>query len=90
MEITYRKVEGNEDQWFATIKPIALCSRAIKSSSREGDLVVDLFGGSGSTLMACEQLKRRCKMMELDPINCDNIIERWEKFTGRKAVKVNG
>ena len=83
-------VEGNEDQWFATIKPIALCSRAIKSSSREGDLVVDLFGGSGSTLIACEQLKRRCKMMELDPINCDNIIERWERFTGRKAVKVNG
>lgn len=69
----------------ATPKPIALCSRAILSSSREEENVLDLFGGSGSTLMACEQLDRNCYMMELDPHYVDVIIQRWEKFTGCKA-----
>ena len=73
----------------ATPKPIALCSRAIKSSSREGESVLDMFGGSGSTLIACEQLNRRCYMMELDPHYCDVIIARWEKLTGEKAVLIN-
>ena len=73
----------------ATPKPIALCSRAIKSSSREGETVLDLFGGSGSTLIACEQLGRRCYMMELAPRFCDVIIKRWESFTGKKAVKLH-
>ena len=73
----------------ATPKPIALCSRAIKSSSREGEIVLDVFGGSGSTLIACEQLNRRCYMCELDPKYCDVIVDRFEKFTGEKAVKVN-
>ena len=72
----------------ATPKPIALCSRAIKSSSREGEIVLDVFGGSGSTLIACEQLNRTCYMMELDPRYCDVIIDRWEQFTGQKAVKI--
>ena len=72
----------------ATPKPIALCSRAIKSSSREGEIVLDVFGGSGSTLIACEQLNRKCYMAELDPKYCDVIIQRWEDFTGRKAVKI--
>ena len=71
----------------ATPKPIALCSRAIKSSSRETETVLDLFGGSGSTLIACEQLNRRCYMMELDPKYCDVIIKRWENLTGKKAVR---
>lgn len=74
----------------ATPKPIALCSRAIKSSSKEGEIVLDVFGGSGSTLIACEQLNRTCYMMELDPHYCDVIIDRWEKFTGEKAVLLNG
>lgn len=73
----------------ATPKPIALCSRAIKSSSREGETVLDVFGGSGSTLIACEQLNRKCRMMELDPKYCDVIIKRWETLTGEKAVKIN-
>ena len=70
----------------ATPKPIALCSRAIKSSSREGEIVLDVFGGSGSTLIACEQLNRKCYMCELDPHYIDVIIDRWETLTGKKAV----
>lgn len=73
----------------ATPKPIALCSRAIKSSSREGEIVLDVFGGSGSTLIACEQLNRKCYMCELDPHYCDVIINRWETLTGQKAVLLN-
>lgn len=66
-----------------TQKPIAVPSRAIKNLS--GENVLDLFGGSGSTLIACEQLDRVCYMMELDPKYCDVIVDRWEKFTGKKA-----
>ena len=73
----------------ATPKPIALCGRAIKSSSRENESVLDVFGGSGSTIIACEQLDRTCYMMELDPKYCDVIIKRWETLTGEKAVKIN-
>lgn len=74
----------------ATPKPIALCSRAIKSSSREDEKVLDLFGGSGSTLIACEQLNRTAYLMELEPKWVDVIIARWEQFTGQKAVLLNG
>lgn len=72
----------------ATPKPIELCSRAIKSSSRINEQVLDLFGGSGSTLIACEQLNRKCYMMELDEHYCDVIIDRWQKLTGKTAVKI--
>lgn len=71
-----------------TQKPVAVSARAINNSSKEGDVVLDLFGGSGSTLLACEQLNRHCRMMELDPHFADVIIARWEKFTGKNAVKV--
>ena len=71
-----------------TPKPIALCSRAIKSSSREGEIVLDVFGGSGSTLIACEQTGRICYMCELSEKYCDVIIKRWETLTGEKAVLV--
>jgi site-specific DNA-methyltransferase (adenine-specific) len=64
--------------------------RGIKNSSKADDIVLDLFGGSGSTLIACEQLNRKCRMMELDPHYCDVIIARWEKLTGKKAVKLEG
>lgn len=74
----------------ATPKPIALCGRAIKSSSRENEIVLDVFGGSGSTLIACEQLNRTCYMMELDPKYCDVIIKRWETLTGERAVLIDG
>ena len=69
----------------ATPKPLALCGRAIKTSSRIGGSILDVFGGSGSTLIAAEQLNRRCYMMELDPHYCDVIISRWEKLTGKEA-----
>lgn len=72
-----------------TMKPVELVSRAIKNSSKQGDGVLDLFGGSGSTLIACEQLNRNCYMMELDPKYVDVIIERWEQYTGKKAVLLN-
>lgn len=71
-----------------TMKPIALCSKAIENSSKKEDIVLDLFGGSGSTLIACEQLERSCYMMELDPKYIDVIIDRWENYTGEKAVKL--
>ena len=71
-----------------TQKPVVLPGRAISNSSKEGDIVVDLFGGSGSTMIACEQLGRKCRMMELDTHYCDIIIARWEKMTGKKARKI--
>ena len=85
-----RGEERAECGGHATPKPLALCARGIKTSSREGEIVLDVFGGSGSTMIACEQLGRKCRMMELDPHYCDVIISRWEKLTGKKAVKVDG
>ena len=72
-----------------TMKPIKLCARAIKNSSKPGDVVMDLFGGSGSTLMACEQTNRTCYTMELDEKYVDVIIRRWEQHTGKKAELLN-
>src|SRR5690606_7100080 len=71
-----------------TQKPIEVSAWVIEKYSKEGGNVVDLFGGSGSTLIACVQTNRRCYMMELDPHYCQVIIDRWEKFTGDKAVKL--
>ena len=71
-----------------TMKPVELCSRGIQNSSKKNDKVLDLFGGSGSTLIACEQTNRKCYMMELDEHYCDVIIDRWETFTGNKATKL--
>ncbi len=71
-----------------TEKPVELAVRAIQYSSRAGENVLDLFGGSGSTLIAAEQTGRRAYLMELDPPYCDVIVERWEKFTGRKAERI--
>ena len=72
-----------------TQKPVELCGRALKNH-RAVKNVVDFFGGSGSTLIACEQLDRTCFMMELDPKYCDVIVKRWETLTGEKAVLING
>lgn len=69
-----------------TMKPVALIGYQVANSSRRGETVLDLFGGSGTTLIACEQLGRKCRMMEYDPHYCDVIIDRWEKFTGQKAI----
>jgi DNA modification methylase len=68
-----------------TMKPVELPARAITNSSQSGDVVLDLFGGSGSTLIAAEQTGRRAFLMELDPLYCDVIVQRWEQFTGKKA-----
>lgn len=72
-----------------TMKPLRLLARLIKNSSKENEIVLDLFGGSGSTLITCEQLNRKCYMMEYDPIYVDVIIDRWETLTGKEAVKIN-
>ena len=72
-----------------TMKPIKLVAQQIQNSTKPGWNVLDLFGGSGSTLIACEQLNRDCYMMELDPHYVDVIIDRWETFTGEKAVLIN-
>ena len=72
-----------------TMKPVGLLSRQIRNSSRIGEKVLDLFGGSDSTLVACEQLDRVCYTMELDPKYCDVIVKRWETLTGEKAKKTN-
>lgn len=72
-----------------TMKPVDLIARAINNSSRSDNIVLDIFGGSGTTLIACEQLNRKCYMMELDPKYCDVIIKRWETLTGEKAVKID-
>ena len=72
-----------------TMKPIKLLARQIKNSSKKGELVVDLFGGSGSTLITCEQLDRVCYMIEYDPKYADVIIQRYEELTGDKAVLLN-
>jgi len=69
-----------------TPKPVALVEKAITNSSKGGDLVIDLFGGSGSTMIAAEKIGRCANLMELDPKYCDVIVSRWEQFTGKKAV----
>lgn len=73
-----------------TMKPVALVANAVLDGSRGGMLVLDAFGGSGTTLIACEQLGRRCRMMELDPHYVDVIIDRWEKMTGKEAYLIDG
>ena len=83
------------DVWFVnkpvrnelhpTMKPVELVERAIQNSSKSRDIVLDCFGGSGTTLIACEKLNRQCRMIELDPKYADVIVKRWEEFTGKKA-----
>ena len=73
-----------------TEKPVELAARAIRYSSRKGENVLDLFGGSGSTLIAAEQVERKAFLMELDPLYCDVVVQRWENLTGRKAERSNG
>jgi DNA modification methylase len=71
-----------------TMKPIELVAKAVRNSSKGDDNVLDLFGGSGSTLIACEQLGRKCYMMEIDPRYVDVIVKRWSQFTGQEAIKL--
>ena len=80
----------HEKRVHPTQKPIRMLSEILKDFSKENEVIVDVFGGSGSTLIACEQLNRKCFMCELDERYCDVIISRWETLTGREAVLING
>ena len=80
-----REVEGRT-RVHPTQKPVGMLAKILQDFSKEGDHILDLFGGSGSTLIACEQLNRTCYMCELSEAYCDVIVERWEKLTGEKAV----
>ena len=71
-----------------TMKPLNLIGQLVHNSSKEGEIVLDPFGGSGTTLMVCEELNRECRMMEYDPQYVDVIIDRWEEYTGQKAERI--
>ena len=89
----YSKVfYGNKDKSSkeSYAKPVALCVKYLYLFSNKGDLVLDFYGGTGSTLIACEKTYRHCRMIELDPLYCDVIVKRWEDFTGKKGVLQNG
>lgn len=88
MDVWYEKRDVTQKYVHPTQKPLRLPERALKKNSERGDIVIDLFGGSGSTLMACDQLKRKCCTMELDPKYVDVIIKRWEEYTSKKALKL--
>ena len=83
-----RENKPTKSEEHPTMKPVKLIAKLIGNSSRERERVLDIFGGSGTTMIACEQLNRICYMMELDPHYADVIIERWEKFTGQKAERI--
>lgn len=83
-----KRLPGQEYE-HPTQKPPTLHEKALRRCTKPGDTVLDLFGGSGSTLIACEQLKRRAFLVEIEPIFCDLIIRRYEKLTGQKAKRIN-
>lgn len=82
-----KKTEGTK-RVHPTQKPVGMLGEIIKDFSKENDSILDVFGGSGSTLIACERLNRKCYMCEIDPHYVDVIINRWETLTGKKAVKL--
>ena len=77
----------SESKAHPTTKPLSLIEGAIENSSKDGDLVLDLFLGSGSTLIAAERSGRVCFGMELSPLYCDIAVARWEQFTGQRAAR---
>ena len=83
-----REDKPQRSELHPTMKPVKLIARLVGNSSREGDTVLDLFGGSGTTLIVSEQTGRNCRMMEYDPIYCQVIINRWESLTGKTAKKI--
>jgi site-specific DNA-methyltransferase (adenine-specific) len=82
------KKDSSSSYVHPTQKPVKLSEFAIRNTTERGNIVLDLFGGSGSTLIACEQMERKCRIMEYDPAYCDVIVDRWEKLTGNKAELV--
>jgi DNA modification methylase len=85
--LNFNKPSKNE--LHPTMKPIEMIAQTIKDGTQEGEVVLDVFGGSGTTLMACQQTNRKCYTIELDPHYCSVIIRRWENYTGLKASKLN-
>lgn len=83
----YRHAKPAKADLHPTMKPVALVKHHVRNSSRRGDVVLDLFGGSGTTLIACEALGRRARLMELDPVYADVIVQRWQAWTGGQAVR---
>jgi DNA modification methylase len=82
----YTARERSESRSHPTQKPVAMAEWFFDRWGKQHDVVVDLYGGSGTTLIACEKTSRHCRMMELDPAYCDVIIKRWEDFTGQTAI----
>lgn len=80
--------DNAQDYEHPTQKPVTLHEKPIKRTTKVNDLILDLFGGSGSTMISAEQLGRRVYLMENDPIFCQVIINRWKEFTGKKAIKI--
>jgi DNA modification methylase len=85
-QVSVWKFDKERVEGHTTPKPVALIERALQNSSKGGDIVSDFFGGSGSTMIACEKHGRYARLMELDPKYCDVIVKRWEDFTGKKAI----
>jgi DNA modification methylase len=83
------KRKAGQDYLHPTEKPVTLHEKPLRRCTRPGGLVLDTFGGSGSTLIACEQMKRRAFLLEIDPVFCDVIIDRWQILTGQEVQHVN-
>lgn len=84
-QVSVWEFEREDIKGHPTPKPVELICKAIENSSKKNDIVIDFFGGSGSTLIACEKMNRQCYTMEIDEQYCDVIISRWEEMTGNKA-----
>ncbi len=89
LDVWYVARDNRNEYVHPTQKPVALTERMLRNSSAEGHKVLDLFGGSGSVLIGCEKLGRQCFVMELDPHYCSVIINRWQKYTGKKAMRID-
>ena len=85
-DVWYMSRGATSEYVHPTQKPVELICKALENSSKREDLIIDCFGGSGSTLIACEKLGRKSYLMELDPKYCDVIIKRWQQFTGKEAI----
>ena len=88
-DVWYMSRGGTGKYVHPTQKPVELIIKAINNSSKNEDVIIDCFGGSGSTVIACEKTNRKARLMELDPKYCDVIVKRWENFTGKKAELLN-
>jgi len=89
-DVWYMSRGGTSKYVHPTQKPVELIMKALENSSKNEDVIIDCFGGSGSTIIACEKLNRKARIMELDPKYCDVMVKRWEQFTGKKAELENG